>query len=370
MRQVFRVGAQSCAVAALALAIGVGGALAQDQERQQRGDQGRSQPAQQAPANRPAEKMAPAQPRAQGAPAGQNRQSQGQGESRRPTAQSQPPQKSQTAPNRSARERGDNDRTNTRRQSEERSTPRNKSATDQSRANRDVTNSRQSSKDAARSSRNRQAGTRNENDRANGQRQGNVGDRGPSAPNATASGAGPQGTRLSDQQRQTIRQRFTELRVRPTVSRVNFAVQIGTRVPRSVKLVVVPASVVAIAPFYRGYRYFVADDRIVIVEPSSYQIVDVIEYRTTGGGQINAALELTGEERAFILANLPRVADPGEFRFRLALGADVPERVTLRLFPQDIVRRIPRLESYRFTVVGDDVVIADPRSREIALVIR
>jgi hypothetical protein len=61
------------------------------------------------------------------------------------------------------------------------------------------------------------------------------------------------------------------------VTSVNFTVNVGTVVPRSVRLVTVPAPLIEIHPAWRGYMYFVHDDRIVIVEPGSLRIVTIIE---------------------------------------------------------------------------------------------
>jgi hypothetical protein len=61
------------------------------------------------------------------------------------------------------------------------------------------------------------------------------------------------------------------------VRAVNFSVNVGIEVPRTVELRPLPPRVVEIVPQYRRYRYFMlADGRIIIVEPSSYKIVYVI----------------------------------------------------------------------------------------------
>jgi Protein of unknown function (DUF1236) len=51
---------------------------------------------------------------------------------------------------------------------------------------------------------------------------------------------------------------------------------VGTAVPRDVRFQPLPAEVVEILPQYRGYNFFVVRDDIVIVEPSTYKIVDVL----------------------------------------------------------------------------------------------
>lgn len=59
---------------------------------------------------------------------------------------------------------------------------------------------------------------------------------------------------------------------------VDFAVQVGATVPNTVTLQPLPADVVTIVPTYEQYQYFVAaDGQVVIVEPSSLEVVYVID---------------------------------------------------------------------------------------------
>jgi hypothetical protein len=59
---------------------------------------------------------------------------------------------------------------------------------------------------------------------------------------------------------------------------VNFTVTTGTVIPETVTLRTLPAEIIEIVPQYRTYRYFVVKDQIVIVEPGSKRIVQVISY--------------------------------------------------------------------------------------------
>jgi hypothetical protein len=61
------------------------------------------------------------------------------------------------------------------------------------------------------------------------------------------------------------------------VDNVNFSVSVGVAVPRSVTLHTLPPAIVEIVPAYRGYRYILVKDEIVIIDPNTYQIVAVIE---------------------------------------------------------------------------------------------
>jgi len=62
----------------------------------------------------------------------------------------------------------------------------------------------------------------------------------------------------------------------PRVASVNFSLSVGTVVPRNVRVVAVPETIVRIHPAWRGYMYFLVGDQIVIVEPGSLRIVAVI----------------------------------------------------------------------------------------------
>jgi hypothetical protein len=48
-------------------------------------------------------------------------------------------------------------------------------------------------------------------------------------------------------------------------------------VPSSVRVVAVPDVLVRIHPAWRGYRYFVYNDEIIIVEPRTLKIVAVLD---------------------------------------------------------------------------------------------
>src|SRR5262249_7090953 len=80
---------------------------------------------------------------------------------------------------------------------------------------------------------------------------------------------------LTTEQKTTIRQSVLTSSA-PRVTSVNFDVRIGTVIPRSVHLVAVPSTLISIEPRWRGYRYFVYNDEIIIVEPDTLRIVEVL----------------------------------------------------------------------------------------------
>ncbi len=182
---------------------------------------------------------------------------------------------------------------------------------------------------------------------------------------------GAQQARLSGDQRTRVRQTILQRNV-GRVNRANFGIAIGTRIPRSVKLFAFSAAVLAIVPAYRSYRYVVVDDRICVVEPTSYEIVEVIDDSPGGFGKAEqvAVLELSQDQRQSVLRQARRDTARADIRIGLALGAEVPSGVTLVQFSPELIFEIPQLEQYRYIFVEDDVVIVNPRNRVIVLVIR
>ena len=82
---------------------------------------------------------------------------------------------------------------------------------------------------------------------------------------------------LNDQQRTQIRDTIINGRSAPRVSSVDFAVNVGTVVPRGhLHLVRVPETLVRIDPSWRGFLYFVYNDEVVIVDPHDMRIVEVL----------------------------------------------------------------------------------------------
>lgn len=88
--------------------------------------------------------------------------------------------------------------------------------------------------------------------------------------------AGARHANLSTEQRTKIRTVFKEkIHVKPE-THVNFSINVGTRVPRSVHYHTLPAEVVSIYPEWRGYYFLMVNDEIIVLDPSSFEIVAVL----------------------------------------------------------------------------------------------
>ena len=173
----------------------------------------------------------------------------------------------------------------------------------------------------------------------------------------------PKGARLSEQQRTEVGAKLRQSKIERT--RVQVDIRVGSRIPRSVRLHPLPGTVLAVVPRYRGHSYFVReDDTIVIVDARTYVIVDVIPASV----QTASGLRLSPEQMRFIFASVPKDS-AADVRLRLALGAEVPAHVELLPFPSEVRAQVPEVEGYRYIVADGDVVIVDPRNRDLALVI-
>jgi hypothetical protein len=96
----------------------------------------------------------------------------------------------------------------------------------------------------------------------------------------TTTGQGAAGSRaavnLSPEQKTKVRTVIREKVKAQPLTNVNFSVSVGTRVPREVRYYPLPAEIVSIYPAWSGYHFILVNDQIVIIEPSSFEIVAII----------------------------------------------------------------------------------------------
>ncbi len=95
--------------------------------------------------------------------------------------------------------------------------------------------------------------------------------------NATT-GQGSAGSQaaLTAEQRTKISTNIRKTNVKRETN-VNFNISVGTVVPRTITLHALPATVIEVYPQWRGYRFVLVGDEIIIIEPGSYRIVAVID---------------------------------------------------------------------------------------------
>jgi hypothetical protein len=81
---------------------------------------------------------------------------------------------------------------------------------------------------------------------------------------------------ISTEQRTQIRSTIMRGNVN-RVTNLNVRVAIGTALPREVVIRPLPPEIITIVPQYRGYDYVVYNEEIIIIEPSTREIVYIIE---------------------------------------------------------------------------------------------
>lgn len=158
---------------------------------------------------------------------------------------------------------------------------------------------------------------------------------------------------------------------RTAKANVRVNVHIGDRVPRNLRLVRVPTTVIAFFPYYRNYSYFVEEETVYIVDPRTYAVVDVIDEGFARGQPVQQArLNLSEPQIALVREAIASSDIRAEnLRLRLALGAEIPRDVELHRFPARVLDNVRDLENFRFVLVDDQIVIVAPGDRSIALVI-
>jgi hypothetical protein len=94
--------------------------------------------------------------------------------------------------------------------------------------------------------------------------------------NVEGRGARGGSVQLSEDQRSQIKTIIGREHGPRLGNNVNFGINVGTRVPHTVHVAVLPEDIVRIVPEYRGFDYFLVGEEIVIVDPRTLEIVAVI----------------------------------------------------------------------------------------------
>ena len=206
-------------------------------------------------------------------------------------------------------------------------------------------------------------GDRDSSGRAEGDRQ--KGDR---AEGARGDRSGER-VQLSEQKRTSVRERMSKSARANRVTNVNFDIRVGVNVPRNATLHGLPPDVVEIVPEYRGYRYVYVRDEIVIIHPTDYVIVAVIGGEGRVGSRSGSRITLASDDRVFVRRHVDLGARVRLGIGSISIGMNLPETVELRPLPDVVVERYPDLRDHRYFVYEEDVIIVEPQSREVVLVI-
>ena len=82
---------------------------------------------------------------------------------------------------------------------------------------------------------------------------------------------------IRPEQRTRITETIRGLNVRP-VANVGIRISVGTIVPRRIQLRPLPPAIVEFVPEFRRYRFFEVPNEIIIVDPVTFEIVEVISF--------------------------------------------------------------------------------------------
>jgi hypothetical protein len=114
---------------------------------------------------------------------------------------------------------------------------------------------------------------------AEGQKdRGNMNAEGQKDRNGTTTGQVGGSAKLSTEQRTKITSVIRSQHVQP-LTNVNFEIRAGARVPRDVRFHPLPQEIVTIYPQWRGYEYVLVGSQILVINPRTLEIVDIIEAR-------------------------------------------------------------------------------------------
>jgi hypothetical protein len=80
---------------------------------------------------------------------------------------------------------------------------------------------------------------------------------------------------LDEHKRDEIRERLGRTHEK-RLPKADFSIHLGAVIPHGVELYELPPSIVDVVPEYREYRYVLVGDRLLIIDPRSHEIVDVI----------------------------------------------------------------------------------------------
>jgi hypothetical protein len=178
---------------------------------------------------------------------------------------------------------------------------------------------------------------------------------------------------INDQQRTRVAQSITRLNVQP-LNNVNFSLTVGTAIPRDVRLQTLPSEVVEVVPQYRGYSFFVVRDEIVIVEPSTYQIVTVLPRNggstATAPAPSRSKVSFTDKDRDVVRKHVQtrtteRQTTGSTAKVEIRRGERLPDTVEVEEFPETVYREAPSLRDYRYIHRENRTYLVDPGERRV-----
>lgn len=176
---------------------------------------------------------------------------------------------------------------------------------------------------------------------------------------------------INDQQRTRISQSVAKLNVKP-LTNVNFSLSVGTVVPRDIRFEPLPADIVEIVPQYRGYSFFMVRDEIVIIEPSSYQIVAVLPHsggsRAAAPAKSHQKVTFSDRDREAVrkhsrVSKERRTVGGPAIQSQVRVGDRLPREIEVEEFPDEVYRDAPTLREYRYLRRENRTYVIEPQER-------
>ena len=131
-----------------------------------------------------------------------------------------------------------------------------------------------------------------------------------------------------------------------------------------------PRDIVRVVPQYRDYEYTVVRDEIVIVEPRTRRVVEVLPREggtasrktTTISRESGGSSRLTSEQRSTVISELRSAGAQTS-----GTGGGPSGCLQLSELPPSLADRMPELRGYKYVSIGDDIVLVDPQSRKVSV---
>ena len=199
---------------------------------------------------------------------------------------------------------------------------------------------------------------------------------------------------LPQEKRERVRSSFRRIDSARQVNNISIEISIGRRLPSDWSYRLVPIEIIEIVPEYSGYEFAYVEDRYVIVEPDTHEVVYVIDGDEHGDGgrysqQSAAAGRADGtagrsddacpanftfqkDEREFILEKIEMQKAVAIVIDDVKLGLVLPGDMRFERFPDDVTRRFSVLEPCRYVVLDDkdaEIAIVDPKDKKVVLLI-
>lgn len=183
---------------------------------------------------------------------------------------------------------------------------------------------------------------------------------------------------LSGDKQEKVRSAFRGMSNVKHETNVNVDVSVGTRLPRHLHFQPLPTAVIEIVPEYRDYVFIYVDDRYVICDPDTYEVVAIIDergeggYRTTaardGEGECSTTLTLTRDEEELLLTSISLKGEDEDVD-DLRIGLTVPQSIELKPLPDPVLSRFGKLKGCQYFVAEDQIALVNPQDDKVVLLV-